>query len=97
MSKTHRFDPDQETPARKPGNSRVFFTSCPAAFDYPSVTESRRVATDSRGRDVRRVMIEPERFNQQIARYRSGAIFLNVDQAEFDKLVQHNLVTDVEV
>jgi hypothetical protein len=96
MSKTHRFDPDQDRP-RKSGNSKVFYTSCPASFDYPSVTESRRVATDSRGRDVRRVMIEPDRFNQQTARYRSGAIYLNVEQAEFDQLVHHNLVTDVEV
>jgi len=77
------------------GNSKVFYTSAPASFDYPSVTESKVVAIDSRNREIRQVHIEPDRYKIQVARYQSGAIYVNADPEEYAKLVGHKLVTEI--
>lgn len=70
----------------------VRYTTAPEAYDGFGTTHLGVVGKDAnRGKAYRKVLINPQHLTWQSMRYGSGCCAC-FDQAEFDKLLAHNLV-----
>jgi hypothetical protein len=71
----------------------TIYTTAPKDYDWAWARElSPCVATDKRGKAIRKVVLPEERAAAQIDRYYSG-LHMVVERPEFDKLVNYGLVT----
>lgn len=80
---------------RKLADLVVIYTTAPAGFDWLGTEElSACVGRTLRNNapPVRKVRCPEKRVQAQRERYHSGAVYLVADEAEFEKLVNNNLV-----
>jgi hypothetical protein len=79
----------------------VVYTTAPADFDWGWTTDlgvaghfkSRWSSPETQAKVVRKVSIPADKAEAQIDRYFSGAIYLTVRQADFDKFVADGSIT----
>lgn len=73
-------------------NEEVTFTTAPKDYDWAQTRTLGVVGKDKRDKEIRKVASPKNRVDAQRGRYSSG-LHLAVDEAEWNKLVQYELVT----
>ena len=72
------------------------YTTAPESYDGFGTKTARIAGADKRGREVRLVETPDAYVEWQRNRYHSGAVYMVVDEVEWQKLVSYGLATETE-